>query len=53
MNTVVWSGKAFFTKSFTHVTRLTIELGDLVILSNEKKFYLTGITETQWDDLYN
>lgn len=58
MNTVVWcgkeyEGKAFFTKSITHATRLTTELGELVILINEKKFYLTGFAGTRWDDLYD
>lgn len=46
-------GKAFFTTSFTHATRLTNELGELVILIDEKKFDLTGITETWWEDPYD
>lgn len=46
-------GKAFFTKSFTHATRLTNELGELVILIDKKKFDLADITETWWEDLYD
>lgn len=48
-----YEGKAFFTKSITHATRLTTELGEPVILINEKKFYLTGFTGTRWDDVYD
>lgn len=33
--------------------RLTTEHGELVILTNENEFYLTGITGIWWDYLYN
>lgn len=46
-------GKAFFTMSFNRALNLTNQLGELVILINEKRSDLADITEIWWEDLYD